>query len=82
TVSGTASWIVIVGNVLNASINPLLPGTLVKVQVGGTIQSAGPEVIRSKAGTPSYFISDATFAGTITPAANHIFDGTVDAHIA
>jgi len=85
TVSGTASWIGIAGHILNASINPV-PGTeglLVEVQVGGTIQSGGPEVIRSQAGTPSYLISDATFAGTILPGlgGNHIFDGTVDAHI-
>jgi hypothetical protein len=83
TISGLASWVYAGRHLIDASINPLLAtaGTLVRVQVVGLIQSTGAEVIRSQAGTPSYLISDSTWAGTILPALPHVFDGTVVAQI-
>lgn len=80
-VNGTAHMVDIVGDLVDASINPNAAAgcELVSVTVSGEIRSATEEWIR--AGGGSFAVSDSTGSWTVTAPGPHVFDGTVTARI-
>ena len=80
-VSGTTHTIDIVGDLVDASINPspAAGSELVSVTVSGEIRSTAQESIRAANGT--FAVSDSTGSWTVAAASPHVFDGTVTAQI-
>ena len=78
TVGGTAWHIDVRGDFAEASVTA---DTLYRVTVDGRITSTIPQVIRSLLAGSTFYVSDATWSGTITAGSPHVFDGAVTARI-
>lgn len=82
TIGGEAFLVDIVGDLVDASINPNAATgcELVSVTVTGEIRSATQEWIRAAGG--SFYVSDSTGSRTVTATDPYVFGGTVRAEIA